>query len=62
MACRQSDTIAFLVFVGEMRVVMPKSRVSSPKKKVPRGTIANRSKDDSGRLVIPMRGLAGLTV
>jgi hypothetical protein len=62
MACRQSDTITFLVFAGEMRVVVPKSGVSSLKKKVPRGTIANRSKDDSGRLVIQIRGLAGLTV
>jgi len=62
MVCRQSDTITFLVFAGEMRVVVPKSGVSSLKKKVPRGTIANQSRDDSGRPGIPMGGLAGLTV
>jgi hypothetical protein len=32
-----------------MRPAAPKSRVSSLKKKVPRGTMAHRSEDDSGR-------------
>ena len=47
---------------GEMGPAAPKSGVSSLKKKVPRGTMAHRSEDDSDHPVTQAGGLAGLTV
>ena len=58
----QPDTVALLLTWGEMGPAAPKSGVSSLKKKVPRGTMAHRSEDDSGRPVTQGGDLAGLTV
>jgi len=45
-----------------MRPAAPESRVSSLKKKVPRGTMACQSEGDSGGSATQAGGLAGLTV
>ena len=41
---------------------LPRVSALSLKKKVPRGSMAHRSKDDSGRPATQAGGLAGLTV